>query len=98
MLWEKLTTICKISANAATNTPVIAEFEEEEDILNIFLNEELNMRNTYNDDVSTKIEKLNLPSTHSKTNVLDFWKEKKHSQPELYALSNICFGIPPTQV
>lgn len=32
------------------------------------------------------------------SSVLDFWKSRKESDPELYGLSNICFAIPPTQI
>ncbi|XP_049302982.1 uncharacterized protein LOC115065771 [Bactrocera dorsalis] len=49
-------------------------------------------------DVHRKIEMLKLPYMKSSTNVLNFWKERKSSDPELYALSKIVFAIPPTQV
>ncbi|KAH8308623.1 hypothetical protein KR044_003080, partial [Drosophila immigrans] len=49
-------------------------------------------------DVHGKIETLKLPYMKSSLNVLNFWKERKLSDPELYALSKICFAIPPTQV
>jgi len=49
-------------------------------------------------DVHGKIESLKLPYMKSSENVLNFWKVRKLSDPELYALSKICFAIPPTHV
>lgn len=49
-------------------------------------------------DVFTKIETLKLPYMKANVNVLNFWRERKSSDPELYALSKVCFAIPPTQV
>uniref|UniRef100_A0A6P4E107 Uncharacterized protein LOC108039150 n=1 Tax=Drosophila rhopaloa TaxID=1041015 RepID=A0A6P4E107_DRORH len=49
-------------------------------------------------DVHGKIESLKLPYMKSSENVLNFWKVRKLSDPELYALSKVCFAIPPTQV
>ncbi|XP_043867344.1 uncharacterized protein LOC122757843 [Drosophila mojavensis] len=49
-------------------------------------------------DVYTKIETLKLPYMKANVNVLNFWRERKSTHPELYALSKVCFAIPPTQV
>ena len=101
LLWDKLTSICKIELNTQPTPNFITttqENHEDDDILNDFLDNIFNANNAENDNIIRKIEKLNLPYTKLKTNVLEFWKERKYSEPELYALSNICFGIPPTQV
>lgn len=74
--------------------------DEAEEMLNSFLTEKLQTASgeiVYT-DVHSKIGNLHLPFLRSDTDVLQFWKERKHSEPELYALSNVCFGIPPTQV
>ena len=72
---------------------------EAEDMLNSFLTEQLQSVSgkTYT-DVFSKIANLHLPFMRSDNNVLHYWKERRHSEPALYALSNVCFGIPPTQV
>ncbi|XP_043865087.1 uncharacterized protein LOC122757888 [Drosophila mojavensis] len=49
-------------------------------------------------NVHAKIETLKLPVMKANTDVLCFWKYKKSTDPELYALSKVCFAIPPTQV
>ncbi|XP_034487200.1 uncharacterized protein LOC117791518 [Drosophila innubila] len=49
-------------------------------------------------NVYEKIETLKLPFMKSIVNVLNFWKDRKSNDPELYALSKVCFAIPPTQV
>ncbi|XP_046869292.1 uncharacterized protein LOC124461931 [Drosophila willistoni] len=49
-------------------------------------------------DVYTKIETLILPYMKANVNVLNFWRERRSSDPELYELSKVCFAIPPTQV
>uniref|UniRef100_A0A6P4ECU6 Uncharacterized protein LOC108040188 n=1 Tax=Drosophila rhopaloa TaxID=1041015 RepID=A0A6P4ECU6_DRORH len=49
-------------------------------------------------DVFTKIETLKLPYMKASVNVLNFWRERKSTDPELYGLSKVCFAIPPTQV
>jgi len=49
-------------------------------------------------NVYEKIETLKLPFMKSNVNVLNFWKDRKSNDPELYALSKVCFAIPPTQV
>ncbi|XP_046868368.1 uncharacterized protein LOC124460831 [Drosophila willistoni] len=49
-------------------------------------------------NVYAKIETLKLPVMKANTDVLCFWKYKKTTDPELYALSKVCFAIPPTQV
>lgn len=49
-------------------------------------------------DTYSKIENFKLPHHRVETNVLDFWYGKQFTDPELFALANICFAIPPTQV
>lgn len=98
LLWEKLTSICKIEINIEATNSTTTEKEKENDILGDFLDHIFNTNHAENDDIIKKIEKINLPYTNSKINVLQFWKDRKYSEPELYTLSNVCFGIPPTQV
>lgn len=49
-------------------------------------------------DVHAKIETLKLPYMKANLNVLNFRRDRKSSDPELYTLSKVCFAIPPTQV
>lgn len=49
-------------------------------------------------DVGSKIDQLKLPYARVDCNVLQFWSDKQYSEPELYALSCVCFAVPPTQV
>ncbi|XP_036329024.1 uncharacterized protein LOC118741222 [Rhagoletis pomonella] len=102
-LWEKLCSVADPSELVSRNTPEKTErnFEDEaEEMLNSFLAEKLQTASceiAY-PDVYTKIESLHLPFLRSDTDVLQYWREKRHTDPELCALSNICFGIPATQV
>lgn len=108
MLWEKLSTVCEVNCvNEANVQSTITEsnksdeeYDEEENMLNDFLNQIFNVNTEGITDIKSKIENLILNYSNSSTDVLDFWKskKKKNSDPELYALSNVCFAIPPTQV
>lgn len=49
-------------------------------------------------NVHTRIEKLKLSFVKSDYCVLKYWKERKSADEELYLLSNIIYGVPPTQV
>lgn len=46
----------------------------------------------------TKIEQLRLPFQRSSIDVLKYWHDRKQTDPELYLLASIVFGVPPTQV
>lgn len=73
-------------------------FDDEDELLHEYLSGgvEANVSNVT--DVYIKIEHLQLPFLRCNLNVLEFWKDKRFTDPELYALSNVCFAIPPTQV
>ncbi|XP_073829183.1 uncharacterized protein [Musca autumnalis] len=100
-LWKKY---CCVTSKDVADTTVLTpqgSFENEADeMLNSFLADILESPNgeIVHNDVYSKIKNLHLSFMRSGTNVLEFWKERKYSEPELYALSCVCFGIPPTQV
>ncbi|XP_075162572.1 uncharacterized protein LOC142235198 [Haematobia irritans] len=97
-IWEKIRdTSNDETLLMATDTTFQDEGEE---LLNLFLTEKLQTPagDAFNTDVYAKIENLHMPFMRSDTDVLHFWKEKKHSEPQLYALSKVCFGIPTTEV
>ncbi|XP_067617601.1 uncharacterized protein [Eurosta solidaginis] len=71
-----------------------AALEDEDDYVNEYLCQNLEARNADHTDVYSKIENLKLPFQRVNTNILEFWKERESVDPELYALSNICFAIP----
>ncbi|XP_053968436.1 uncharacterized protein LOC128869858 [Anastrepha ludens] len=72
--------------------------EDEDEYINAYLCQNLEARNDDDIDVYSKIENLKLSFQRISTNVLEFWKERQFADPELYALTNICFAVPPTQV
>ncbi|XP_037930765.1 uncharacterized protein LOC119665611 [Teleopsis dalmanni] len=80
----------------ATESVQVLE-EDDDDLLNEYLAANL-VPTDESIDVYSKIERLNLPFMKANLNVLNFWKERQCSDPELYALSKVCFAIPPTQV
>ncbi|KAI8120087.1 hypothetical protein CVS40_8584 [Lucilia cuprina] len=53
---------------------------------------------TENYSTYAKIENLKLNFQRSTICVLNYWKQRRFTDPELYILSNIIFGVPPTQV
>ncbi|XP_017491927.1 PREDICTED: uncharacterized protein LOC108380071, partial [Rhagoletis zephyria] len=73
-------------------------FDVEDELLNEYLSQGIEANVGTATDVHTKIKNLQLPILRSDANVLIFWKEKQFTDPEMYALSNVCFAIPPTQV
>lgn len=89
--------ICS-TPNSSVHQPTTQFLEDEDQLLHEYLSKgiQANARNIV--DAHTKIENLQLPFVRNDTNVLTFWKGKEFSDPELYALSNVCFAIPPTQV
>ncbi|XP_037932575.1 zinc finger BED domain-containing protein 4-like [Teleopsis dalmanni] len=100
-LWEKIKShVPKLlhSSNpshlTATESVQVLE-EDDDDLLNEYLAANLVPTDEWI-DVYLKIERLNLPFMKANLNVLNFWKERQCSDPELYALSG--FAIPPTQV
>ena len=44
------------------------------------------------------MKRMNLMRTKSEQDVLQFWSEKQYTDKELYAISTVCFAVPPTQV
>ncbi|KAI8126496.1 putative AC transposase [Lucilia cuprina] len=103
MLWQKIKLVCGVEIGNTTTSNIITpeirkENDDDDGILNNFLNQVFRGNEVNNVDVNYKIETLNLPYATSPVNVLNFWKDRKYSDPELYALSNVCFAIPPTQV
>ncbi|XP_073829553.1 uncharacterized protein [Musca autumnalis] len=104
MIWEKMVTICHVTVATTANSSTIKSEQDEElvdndedSLLIAFLDQEFYTNHTTNVDVNARIEKLELPYVRT-SNVLLFWKERKCSDPELYGLSNVCFGVPATQV
>lgn len=72
--------------------------DDEDAFLNEFLSQDIPIRDRTVDDVHMKIEKFKLPFQLVDTNVLQFWQEQTFSEPELYILSSVCFGMPITPV
>nr|XP_044250883.1 uncharacterized protein LOC108069747 [Drosophila takahashii] len=70
----------------------------EDDLLDEYLAQGILSNTVSTNDIYSKIKNLQLPPMRSDANVLSFWKEKQNTDPELYALSNVCFAVPPTQV
>lgn len=85
-LWGKLTAICNIdkSSVATNSSSTVQETNSVEDLLTAFLDNEFNKNHTQNNDVLGKFEKLNLPYVKN-ANVLRYWQERKHIDPELYS-------------
>ena len=76
-----------------------SENEDDEDtILNQFLRQNIQNAGTRQSDVYYKFETLKLPFQTVDVNILKFWQDLSTREPELYALSEICFAIPATQV
>jgi len=102
-IWEKMKSVSPAPEESLCEDTTLYSNHinnEAEDMLNTYLKEQLreNSGETAFTDVFSKIANLHLPFMRSDTNVLQFWKNRKQTEPELYALSNVCFGIPPTQV
>lgn len=100
-IWDKVKALnTKESTSSTCVNPAIdsEDMDIGEQLLTSFLSGQIQRSSRASIDVYLKIESLNLPFMRSDTNVLNFWKEKKYEEPELYALSNVCFAIPPTQV
>ncbi|XP_046803086.1 uncharacterized protein LOC124419016 [Lucilia cuprina] len=95
-------TICRyISLNKEYVTKSSNSIEEnnggeEEDILTAFLRQDVIQGCDIN--IYTKIERLMLHFETSDCCVLDYWNKRKSLDEELFILSNIIFGVPPTQV
>lgn len=87
------------SIESQSSSPTCTQYSQRADeYLNEYLTQNYNPAGNEDIDVYTKIENLRLPYSRVDLNVLYFWRERQHSDPDLYALSNICFAIPPTQV
>lgn len=101
VLWEKIKAInpkLNTSTTLANSMSVEEELENNEfDLLDSYLGATVSPSDECV-DVFTKIETLKLPYMKANVNVLNFWKERKAIDPELNALSKVCFAIPPTQV
>lgn len=103
VIWDRINemnstgSLCT-TPSLASNSPVDHFFDEEEELLYEYL--ELGVQKNINStsNVYTKIENLQLPFQRTDKDVLMFWKQKQYTDSELYAISNVCFGVPPTQV
>ncbi|XP_050338888.1 zinc finger BED domain-containing protein 4-like [Bactrocera neohumeralis] len=73
-------------------------FDEEDALLEAYLSQGVQTEGNSTMDVYSKIENLQLPYQRLDTDVLTYWKEKQYTDQELYAISNVCYAVPPTQV
>ncbi|XP_070073977.1 uncharacterized protein [Drosophila takahashii] len=102
-IWDRLYdlnptgNLCSTPASSSSNLE--SEFlDEEDELLNAYLEEGVETQFSSVLDVYSKIENLQLPFKRIDVDVLAFWKGKQCTEQELYAISNVCFGVPPTQV
>ncbi|KAM7358664.1 uncharacterized protein ACRADG_003551 [Cochliomyia hominivorax] len=74
-------------------------FDDDEDaFLNEFLSHDIQVKDTKTNDVYQKIERLKLTFQMVDTNILSYWRSQKSSDPEMHAISTICFAIPATEI
>lgn len=100
-IWDRIHEInptgplCSTPTSASTQTGNF--FDEEDELLYRYLVQgtQAEINNTF--DAYARIEHLQLPFQRI-DDVLKFWKGKQYTDPELYAISNVCFAVPPTQV
>lgn len=96
-LWNKYASLNKEFETSALNSTDGCDVNlEDEDLLTAFLRQDVIEDTEIN--VHAKIENLKLPFLKSDTCVLKYWKERKSADLELYIISNIIYGVPPTQV
>ncbi|TMW47899.1 hypothetical protein DOY81_007022 [Sarcophaga bullata] len=72
--------------------------DDEDTFLNNFLTQNIQNADSREAEIYFKFETLKLPFQTVDVNILKFWKELSVREPEIYALSQICFAIPATQV
>ncbi|XP_036323039.1 uncharacterized protein LOC118736966 [Rhagoletis pomonella] len=94
-IWDRIN---ETNPNSSAHQTPNQFFDVEDELLNEYLSQGIEANVGTATDVHTKIKNLQLPILRSDSNVLIFWKEKQFTDPEMYALSNVCFAIPPTQV
>ncbi|XP_017140741.1 uncharacterized protein LOC108154836 isoform X1 [Drosophila miranda] len=102
-IWDRITElnpeVTSCSASMVSIPDQSVDFDEEDELLNQYLTQGLLEANVGSkSDVYTKIETLQLPFQRIDVDVLSFWQAKENSDQELYAISKVCFAIPPTQV
>ncbi|XP_046807300.1 zinc finger BED domain-containing protein 4-like [Lucilia cuprina] len=95
-LWDRYISLNKEYVTKSSNSIEENNGGEEEDILTAFLRQDVIQGCDIN--IYTKIERLMLHFETSDCCVLDYWNKRKSLDEELFILSNIIFGVPPTQV
>ncbi|XP_043648448.1 uncharacterized protein LOC122616923 [Drosophila teissieri] len=73
-------------------------YDEEDEMLEAYLSQGVQSKVNSSIDVYTKIENLQLAYQRFDIDVLSYWKGKQYTDQELYAVSNVCYAVPPTQV
>ncbi|XP_028898464.2 zinc finger BED domain-containing protein 4 [Zeugodacus cucurbitae] len=102
-IWDRINDInstgqlCS-TPNSGSHQSVNHFFDEEDELLNAYLEQGIQTEVSSTFDVYSKIDNLQLPFQRIDADVLTFWKGKQCTDQELYALSNVCFAVPPTQV
>ncbi|XP_037807532.1 uncharacterized protein LOC119600994 [Lucilia sericata] len=71
--------------------------DDEDAFLNEFLSHDAPKLDIKTTDIHKEIEGLKLPFKSVDTNILAYWNKLKLRNPDMYALSAICFAIPATQ-
>lgn len=102
-IWDRINELNSADALCVTPNSTFNQsnnhfFDEEDELLNEYLSEGVQASIHSTTDVYSKIENLQLAFQRSDTNVLMFWKGKQSTDRELYAISVVCFAVPPTQV
>lgn len=103
--------ICKInpSSNPVENDSLTNEGQENsancenDDLENFIQQQDLtnqsSLPSTSNFELREKLNGLlNQERVHSKTDILEFWKLKQYSEPELYKIVEVVLAVPATQV
>jgi len=102
-LWDRITevnqgVVAGFTTNSTSYQSNVEFYDIEDELLNEYLTKDIEVKASSTTDVHAKIENLQLSFVRSDADILQFWKEKQLTDPELYALSKVCFAIPPTQV
>ncbi|XP_023303115.2 uncharacterized protein LOC111685109 [Lucilia cuprina] len=86
-----------INAAMEDNVATKGLIDDEDVFLNEFLSHDAPKHDIKTTDIHKEIEGLKLPFKSVDTNILAYWNKLKLRNPDMYALSAICFAIPATQ-
>lgn len=100
-IWDRIQEINPIGPLCAPPTSAFLQadnsFDEKEELMYQFLSKGAQVELNSSTDTYTKIEHFKIPFQKI-DDALKFWEGKQYSDPELFAIANVCFAVLPTQV